>query len=138
MPDEIQNVTLSLSLGEDALPHEINEATTQLYQELLTSSADSVEKMRSDSPEAGAKGDPLTLGAIALGLSVAAVPGIVQMVQNWLNRRRLAVSVKVKLGDDEIEFPAPAAASPDELEALTNRFVALLKKHRRRGGQKSA
>lgn len=96
------------------MPHEINEATTQLYQELLASSAGSVEKIRSDSSEAGAKGDPLTLGAIALGLSVAAAPGIIQTVQNWLNRR-LAVSVKIKLGDDEIEFPAPASATPAEI-----------------------
>jgi hypothetical protein len=111
MPDEIHNVTLTLNLGNDALPDEVNNATTQLYHELLASSADRVEKIRSDALEVGAKGDPITLGAIALGLSVAAVPGIIEIVKNWISRRHLeTVSVKIKLGDDEIEFPAPAAS----------------------------
>jgi hypothetical protein len=130
MSEEIQKVTLIVNLGDDALPNEINEATTQLYQELLKSDAGSVEKPRSDTLEAGAKGDPITIGAIVLALGVAATPGIVEIVKNWLARRHLdTVNVKIKLGDDEIEFPAPASASPDDLEALTDRFAALLKKH---------
>lgn len=130
MSTEIQTVTLTVSLGAEALPTEVNRATTQLYEELKTSHADYVEKPRSDTLEQGAKGDPLTIGVIVLGLSVAATPGIVDMVKSWLARRHLdTVTVKIKLGDDEIEFPTPAAASPAELEALTDRFVALLKKH---------
>ena len=130
MSTEIQTVTLTVSLGDDALPEEVNRATTQLYQELLISEADLVEKLPGDRLEAGAKGDPITLGVIVLALSVAATPGIVEMVKSWLARRHLdTVTVKIKLGDDEIEFPAPASASPDELETLTDRFVALLKKH---------
>lgn len=130
MSDEIQTVTLLVSLGDGAYPDEVNQATTQLYRELLASQASSVDKPRSDTLKAGAKGDPITLGAIVLGLSVAATPGIVEIVKSWLARRHLdTVTVKIKLGEDEIEFPAPAAASPAELEALTDRFVALLKKH---------
>jgi hypothetical protein len=53
----------------------------------------------------------------------------VALVNSWLTRRHLTTSVKIKLGDDEIEFPAPTAATPEELESLTDRFVALLKKH---------
>lgn len=130
MTTETQTVTLTLSLDDEAHPAEINRATTQLYETLLNSEADSVEKPRSETLEAGAKGDPITIGAIVLGLSVAAAPGIVEIVKSWLARRHLeSVTIKIKLGDDEIEFPAPASASPDELERLTDRFVALLKKH---------
>ena len=130
MTAETQTVTLTLSLDDEAHPAEINRATTQLYEMLLKSEADSVQKPRSDTLEAGAKGDPITIGAIVLGLSVAAAPGIVEIVKSWLARRHLeSVTIKIKLGDDEIEFPAPASASPDELERLTDRFVALLKKH---------
>ena len=130
MTTETHTVTLTLSLDDEAHPDEVNRATTQLYETLLKSEADSVQKPRSDTLEAGAKGDPITIGAIVLGLSVAATPGIVEIVKSWLARRHLeSVTVKIKLGDDEIEFPAPASASPEELETLTDRFVALLKKH---------
>jgi small-conductance mechanosensitive channel len=129
MSAESQTVTLTVSLGDDALPKEVNRATTQLYDELKTSKADYVEKPRSERLEAGAKGDPITIGAIVLGVSVAATPGIVALINSWLTRRHLTTSVKIKLGDDEIEFPAPTAATPEELESLTDRFVALLKKH---------
>lgn len=137
MSDEVQNVTLIVSLGDDALPDEVNQATTQLYRELLTSDADSVEKVRSDRLEAGAKGDPLTLGAIALGLGIAAAPGIVEIVKSWIARRHLdsGSSVTFKLGDDAITFPVAASSTPEALEALTDRFVALLKKHGGERGQ---
>ncbi|MCB0227339.1 MAG: hypothetical protein KDI02_26830, partial [Anaerolineae bacterium] len=72
MPDEVQTLILTINLGDDALPDEVNKATTQLYRELLASDADRVEKMRSDRLETGTKGDPITLGAIALALGVAA------------------------------------------------------------------
>jgi hypothetical protein len=130
MTTETHTVTLTLSLDDEAHPDEVNRATTQLYETLLKSEADSVQKPRSETLEAGAKGDPITIGAIVLGLSVAATPGIVEIVKSWLARRHLeSVTVKIKLGDDEIEFPVPASASPEELETLTDRFVALLKKH---------
>jgi hypothetical protein len=130
MTTDIHPVTLTVTLDEDASPTEVNKATTQLYRKLLAGNADYVEKPRSGALQKGAKGDPVTIGAIALGLSVAATPGIVEIVKNWLARRHLdTVTVKIKLGEDEIEFPAPASASPAELEVLTDRFVALLKKH---------
>ena len=128
--DDIQTVTLTISLGEDALPEEVNRATTQLYDQLLQSDADRVEKVRTDSLEAGAKGDPITIGAIALALGVAAAPGVVEIVKDWLARRRLgAGSLTIKLGDNEISFPVAADASPAELAAMTGRFINLLKQH---------
>ena len=130
MSDEVQTVILMINLGDDALPDEVNQATTQLYRELLTSDADRVEKVRSNQLEAGAKGDPITLGAIALALGVAAAPGVVEMVKDWLNRRQaVPVQVKIKLGDDEIELSGPATLSAEEFEARAERVVALLKKH---------
>lgn len=129
MTADIHPITLTVTLDEDARPAEVNEATTQLYRELLAGNADYVEISRRDAPQEGAMGDPITIGAIVLGLSVAATPGIVEIINNWLGRRRLDTTVKIKLGEDEIVFPAPATASPAELEALAERFVALLKKH---------
>ena len=130
MPDEVQTLILTINLGDDALPDEVNKATTQLYRELLTSDADRVEKVRSNQLEAGAKGDPITLGAIALALGVAAAPGVVEIVKDWLNRRHaVPVQVKIKLGDDEIELSGPATISAEEFEARAERVVALLKKY---------
>jgi molybdenum cofactor biosynthesis enzyme len=130
MSDDTQTLSLQLSLGADALPDEVNDATNQLMRDLLRSNADSVEKVQSDELQAGAKGDPLTIGAIALALGAAAAPEIVKILHSWLARRQSnSVSLKVKLGADEIEFTTAATATPDELEALTDRFAALLKKH---------
>lgn len=130
MSDDTQTLTLNLSLGADALPDEVNDATNQLVRELLQSNADSVEKVQSDELQEGAKGDPITLGAIALALGAAAAPEIVKIIASWLGRRQSnSVSLKVKLGDDEIEFTTAATATPDELEALTDRFATLLRKH---------
>ena len=130
MPDEVQTLILTINLGDDALPDEVNKATTQLYRELLASDADRVEKMRSDRLETGTKGDPITLGAIALALGVAAAPGVVEIVKDWLNRRHaVPVQVKIKLGDDEIELSGPASIYAEELKARAERVVALLKKY---------
>lgn len=131
MSDDIQTLTLNLTLGGDALPEEINEATDKLIRELHKSNNNHVEatKVQSDELHEGAKGDPLTLGAIALALGVAAAPEIVKIIAGWLGRQSNQISLKVKLGDDEIEFTTAANATPDELEALTDRFALLLKKH---------
>ncbi|MCB9105956.1 MAG: hypothetical protein H6633_17200 [Anaerolineales bacterium] len=130
MPDEVQTLILTINLGDDALPDEVNKATTQLYRELLASDADRVEKMRSDRLETGTKGDPITIGAIALALGAAAAPGVVEIVKDWLNRRHaVPVQVKIKLGDDEIELSGPASISAEEFEARAERVVALLKKY---------
>lgn len=139
MSDKVQNVLLIVSMGDDALPDEINDLTTQLYHELLVSDADHVEKVRSDQLEDGAKGDPITIGAIALGLGVAAAPGIVEIVKSWITRRHLdsGSRVTIKLGDDEISFPVAASSTPQELETLTDRFVTMLKKHSGQGGPES-
>ncbi len=121
---------LSVNLGDDATPTEVDEATTQLYRELMRSDADTVEKMQGDELQEGAKGDPITLGAIALALGAAAAPEIIKILHSWVTRRHAnTVSLKIKLGADEIEFTTAATASPDELEVLTDRFAGLLKKH---------
>ena len=114
----------------------MNDATTQLIRDLMNSDAESVEKVQSDELQVGAKGDPITLGAVVLALGAAAAPDIVKIIGSWLGRRQSnSVSLKIKLGDDEIEFTAAASASPEELEVLTDRFATLLKKHSTSGEQ---
>ncbi len=136
MSEDIQQVTVVVELGEDATPDEVNSATTQLIRELQNSDAETVEKVQSDELAEGAKGDPITLGAVALALGAAAAPDIVKIIGSWLGRRQSnSVSLKIKLGDDEIEFTTAASASPEELEVLTNRFATLLKKHSTGGEQ---
>lgn len=136
MSEDIQQVTVVVELGEDATPEEVNDATTQLIRQLQNSDAETVEKVQSDELAEGAKGDPITLGAVALALGAAAAPEIAKIIGSWLGRRQSnSVSLKIKLGDDEIEFTTAASASPDELEALTDRFATLLKKHSTGGEQ---
>ncbi|MGW3827759.1 effector-associated constant component EACC1 [Streptomyces sp. NPDC005071] len=54
----------------------------------------------------------LELGALVIGLgsSGALLPTLVGLVQDWLNRRRSG-TIRIKIGDDEIEL----TASSDEM-----------------------
>jgi len=130
MSQEPLRPTIYLVLGDDATPDEVNDATINLVRELSRSDADSVEKLRSETTVDGVKGDPITIGAIALALSVAIAPEIIKLISSWMNRRNSnIISLKIKLGDDEIEFSTIATATPDEMEKLADRFAILLKKH---------
>ncbi len=131
MPTEPQTITLTVNLGEETTPAEVNRATTQLYQDLLKSDADRVEKPRSDTLQKGAKGDPITVGLIALTLGVPAVAGVFTVLDSWISRRLLdSGSVTLKLPNGaEVTVPASASMPEDERNALLDSLAAQLKKH---------
>jgi hypothetical protein len=95
----------------DATDEELDRTTRQLLSQLRELDVDSAELARGASAPAGSKGDPMTLGAIALEVIPAAIPSIIGLVQAWCMRGQ---GRTVKFKSKGIEFEGP----PEELHKL--------------------
>lgn len=109
--------TIMIEAITDDSDTELFEVTIRLRDELRDADVDSVEFVRNLShPPAGSKvGDPITIGAIVLGASVAAIPNIILLIQNWLLRQK-DQNIRVKIGEIELEVPRDATKA--EIENL--------------------
>jgi len=129
MTTETQPITLILNLGNSAQADEVNRSTTQLYNQLRYSKAEQVEKVRRRAIEAGAKGDPITLGTIALTVTPTVVAGVFMLINTWLTRRQPdnpTGNVTLKLADGT-EVTIPIAMPEAERQALLDSIARQLK-----------
>lgn len=108
------NFVLEIS-SSDATVGELDELTRQLLRELQQTEVESVEMMRGELAPAGAKGDPVTTGAIAIAVLPAVLPKIVETIQGWVLR---GSNRTVKFKGKGIEFEG----SPDELNKLLDKL----------------
>ena len=107
--------------AEDATEEDVDAMTRQLLSELRELDVESAKLTGGGQAPVGAKGDPITVGEIAVEVLPAAVPALIKFVQAWMLRGR-ARTVKFKgLG---IEFEGTA----EELEKI----LALLEAGRRK------
>ena len=119
MEDPIElNVQVS---SEDATEDEIDMMTRQLLAELRELDVESAKLERGGPAPTGSKGDPITIGSIAVEVLPAAIPGLVKFVHAWMARGR---GRTVKFKGMGIEFEGSA----EELEKI----LALLESGRRR------
>jgi hypothetical protein len=125
MPSENTNLFLTISPKEvDADEQELAQLSEQLRTVLQRESdADAIERSRGDSAPAGAKGDPLTLAALAVMIAPQAVEGLLKVIQSWVSRHERA-SVTVKSGDKELTITGEP--SPEQ-QRLAETFLAQLK-----------
>ena len=122
-----QTIILQISLNDQSHPDEVDQATTQLYNLLRQSEAEHIEKQRSQTVQGGAKGDPITIGAIVLTISVPVVSGIMVIVNEWLKRRSEQTTVGFKLPDGrEATFPISRYSSLSDVEAAIDRIAETL------------
>lgn len=90
---------------------DVHEMLRGLRDALWRSDAGSVMLVSpGDAPPAGAKGDPLTVAGVAVAVTVAALPSVILLVQNWLLRQE-DQHFKVKIGEVEVEVPRDAERS---------------------------
>jgi hypothetical protein len=108
-PDFTQlNIEVSAS---DATPEDIDRMTRQLLSELRELDVESAELTRGGAAPVGTKGDPISIGSIALELLTSVLPSVFGLVQAWVSRGQ-GRSVKFKgMG---IEFEG----SPEDLHKL--------------------
>jgi hypothetical protein len=95
----------------DAIEEDIDRMTRQLLSELRELNVESVELVRAGTAPAGSKGDPVTIGSIALQVLPAVLPSVVGMVQAWASRGQ---GRTVKFKGKGIEFEG----SPEELQQV--------------------
>ena len=100
---------------EDASDEELDQMTRQLLAELRETEVESVQLAQAGPAPHGSKGDPVTLGAIALVALPTFLPKIVEAVQAWALRGQ---GRTVKFKGKGIEFEGP----PEELQKLLARM----------------
>ena len=114
--DDAQVSQLSIQVACDgATDEELDRMTRQLLSLLRETEIDSAELTRGEAAPAGSKGDPITIGSIAVQALPTLLPGVVSLVQSWMSSGP-GRTVKFKSKDFEFE------GSPDELQKLLKTF----------------
>lgn len=110
--NENDKVELDLEIdAADATDEELDRVTRQLLSELRELNVESVELAKSTPAPGGSKGDPITIGSIALEVLPVAIPSVIALVQAWVMRGQ---GRTVKFKGKGIEFEG----SPEELQKL--------------------
>jgi len=133
MTNKTQPITIIVNLGENAYADEVNQVTTQLYNQLLQSEVEQVEKVRQQSTKKGAKGDPITLGTLAIVVSPAVIAGVFMLINTWMTHKLVNTpqgTITLKLTDAGIETTVPVSMSETDRQAELNRLASQLQQIR--------
>jgi hypothetical protein len=117
---ELTQLSIQISAA-DATDEEIDVMTRQLLSALRETRVESAELDRSGEAPKGAKGDPVTMGSIAVQVLPALLPGVIGLVQAWVMRGQ---GRTVKYKADGIEFEG----SPEDLQKFLDRHEKKKKK----------
>ena len=106
------HIDLELEIqSEDATEEELDKMTRNLLSELKETDVESVNLISVGSAPEGSKGDPVTIGSLAMTVLPAVLPGVIDMVKDWASRGK---GRTVKFKGKGIEFEG----SPEDLEKL--------------------
>ncbi|HUH98666.1 MAG TPA: hypothetical protein VLZ89_14980 [Anaerolineales bacterium] len=83
-PEPIQ-LDLEITIP-DATEEELDALTRQLLLELRQTDVEAAELRKGGTAPAGSKGDPVTIGSIALVVLPAVLPKILDLIQSWSGR----------------------------------------------------
>jgi len=115
-------IELSIQISaEDTTENDVDAMTRQLLIELKEIDVRPLEVSKGDPLPAGSKGDPMSIGSIAVEVLPVAIPGVITLVQAWMARGR---GRTVKFKGKGIEFEGSA----EELQKL----LATLEKGRKK------
>ncbi len=107
---------LSIQVACDgATEEELDRMTRQLLSLLRETNVDSAQLAAEGPAPAGSKGDPVTIGSIAVQALPSVIPAVVAMVQAWISSGP-GRTVKFKSKDFEFE------GSAEELEKLLKMY----------------
>ena len=112
-------IDLVISIEEaESDAERLDTLTTYLQRDLRELGVDSVERPTAGATPEGAKGDPFTLGALALVVVPVLLPQLLEFLQAWSLRGEQR-RVKIKLPDGtEVEFTPKDRMSGDQIAAL--------------------
>jgi len=120
----LTEIQLNLAVTEeDADPERLDELTGRLLRDLRELGAESVERASGGAVPEGAKGDPFTLGALALVVVPTFLPKLVEFLQAWsLRGESRKVKIKTPAGL-EVEFTPEKKLSQAELLVLVEKLA---------------
>lgn len=108
--DKLIKLEIEVFVNE-ATDEELDIMTRNLLAELQETDVESVDLVSIGKAPQGSKGDPITIGQLALEVLPAAIPSVIALVQTWVMRRQ---GRTVKFKGKGIEFEG----SPEELQKL--------------------
>ncbi|MFD5794835.1 hypothetical protein ACFWIO_15040 [Streptomyces diastatochromogenes] len=123
-PDPEPTVRLRIDLDPDTDPARADRITRQLRREIkeLRGVISVAAESSGPPPPPGAKGDPVTIGAIIVALSASGgvLTALVGTLGDWLARRSERDVLVVTIDGDTLELPGPTDA---ERAAVVEAFV---------------
>ena len=121
MSNQVMELQLNVGLDSDAEAWELEEATSQLRQELLSLDVDSVDRPAGKQPPPGARAAEIPeLATLLVTLGPDLIAGVASALAGWVGRGG-GRSVKLNLGDDSIEA---TSISKDDQRRLIESFLA--------------
>jgi len=98
-------------VDSDATEEELDKATRKLLSELQETDIESANLVSLGVAPEGSKGDPITIGTVAMTALPIVLPGVIDMIKEWTSRKK---GRTVKFKGKGIEFEG----SPEDLEKL--------------------
>jgi hypothetical protein len=118
MPHKGKRIVVGLSAkGADA--QELDELTRGLGNELRQIEVQSVERLSEGEAPAGSKGDPFTIGWLAVTLTPIVITKVFDILVDWTKRAH-GRTIRVTVGQDTIEL---TGATREEREKLLNKWL---------------
>ena len=103
--------------ADDATQEELDHMTRRLLVELQETEVESAELISAGEAPEGSKGDPITIGALAMTVLPVVLPGVIDLIKDW-SARKAGRTVKFK--SKGIEFEG-SAEDLDRLLATLNK-----------------
>ncbi len=102
-------------LAKDTTEEDLDKMTRNLLKELRETNVESANLVSIGTAPEGSKGDPVTIGMLALEVLPVAIPSVIALVQAWVMRGQ---GRTVKLKGKGIEFEGSAEELKKLLEKL--------------------
>lgn len=112
--DDLVNLEIEV-LANDTTEEDLDKMTRNLLAELRETDVVSASLVNTGKAPEGSKGDPITIGQLALEVLPVAIPSVIALVQAWVMRGQ---GRTVKFKGDGIEFEG----SPEELQKLLEKL----------------
>ena len=102
-------------LAKDTTEEDLDKMTRNLLKELRGTNVESANLVSIGTAPEGSKGDPVTIGTLALEVLPVVLPSVIALVQAWVMRGQ---GRTVKFKGKGIEFEG----SPEELKKLLEKL----------------
>ena len=117
MPGDMAQIDVQVEAGDEVSADELDRLTLQLQHELLQVDVEAVERRyEGEAPEGSRAIEIAALGALIVKLASHpdVIRSVVDTVRSWLTRKRSG-TVKLKLGDDELELTGVSSEQQQQL-----------------------